>query len=59
MMAFHFFENIGMCIGVLPVTGIPLPFVSAGGSAMVTNYFAIGIILSVSMRRKRTIFNSG
>jgi len=58
MLTFHFIENIGMCIGVLPVTGIPLPFISAGGSAMVTNYFAIGIILSVSMRRKRAIFNS-
>ncbi len=58
MMGFHFLENIGMCIGILPVTGIPLPFISAGGSAMVTNYIAVGIILSVSMRRKRTIFNS-
>lgn len=58
MMAFHFIENIGMCIGVLPVTGIPLPFVSLGGSAMVTNYIGIGIILSVSMRRKKPIFNS-
>ena len=58
MFAFHFIENIGMCIGLLPVTGIPLPFISSGGSAMVTNYIAIGIILSVSMRRKKTIFNS-
>jgi len=58
MLAFHFIENIGASIGVLPVTGIPLPFISAGGSAMVTNYIAIGIILSVSMRRKRAIFNS-
>lgn len=58
MFAFHYFENISMCIGVLPVTGIPLPFISQGGSAMVTNYMAIGIVLSVSMRRKRTIFNS-
>jgi len=58
MLGFHFIENIGMCVGVLPVTGIPLPFVSAGGSAMLTNFFAIGIILSVSMRRRRTIFNS-
>ncbi|MDP4092728.1 MAG: rod shape-determining protein RodA [Bacillota bacterium] len=58
MMAFHFIENIGMNIGVLPVTGIPLPFVSQGGSSMVTNYIAIGIVLSVSMRRKRAIFNA-
>ncbi|MCX7710936.1 MAG: rod shape-determining protein RodA [Clostridia bacterium] len=58
MLAFHFIENIGMCIGLTPVTGIPLPFISLGGSSMVTNYIAIGIILSVSMRRKRTIFNN-
>lgn len=58
MMAFHFIENIGMNMGVLPVTGIPLPFISKGGSAMITNYIAIGIILSVSIRRKRSIFNS-
>jgi rod shape determining protein RodA len=58
MMAFHFIENISACIGILPVTGIPLPFVSAGGSAMVTNYISIGVVLSVSMRRKKEIFNS-
>lgn len=58
MMAIHFIENIGMCIGMMPITGIPLPFISNGGSAMVTNYIAIGIILSVSMRRKKAIFNT-
>ncbi|MFO7637131.1 MAG: FtsW/RodA/SpoVE family cell cycle protein, partial [Clostridia bacterium] len=52
MMAFHFIENVGMNIGLLPVTGIPLPFVSAGGSSMLTNFAAIGLIISVSMRRK-------
>ena len=58
MLGFHFIENIGMCIGVLPVTGIPLPFVSQGGSSLVANYLNAGILLSVSMRRKKTIFNS-
>ncbi len=58
MLAFHFIENIGMTIGLLPIAGIPLPFVSAGGSAMISNYIAIGIVLSVSMRRKKTIFDS-
>lgn len=58
MLAFHFIENIGMNIGVLPVTGIPLPFVSQGGTALITNYVSLGVLLSVSMRRKRTIFNS-
>jgi rod shape determining protein RodA len=54
MMAIHFIENIGMSIGIMPVTGIPLPFVSKGGSSMITNYTAIGIILSVSMMREKT-----
>lgn len=58
MLSVHFIENIGMCIGVLPVTGIPLPFVSQGGSALVMNYVALGIVLSVSMRRQKTIFNT-
>jgi len=58
MLGFHFIENIGMCLGLLPVTGIPLPFISQGGSAMVTNYFAVGLILSVSIRRKKALFNS-
>lgn len=58
VLGFHFIENIGMCIGVLPVTGIPLPFVSQGGSSLVANYLNVGILLSVSMRRKKAIFNS-
>ncbi|NLC68490.1 MAG: rod shape-determining protein RodA [Clostridiaceae bacterium] len=58
MMAYQFLQNIGMCVRLLPVTGLPLPFVSAGGSAMITNYISIGIILSVSIRRKRTMFSS-
>jgi len=58
MLGFHFIENIGMCIGVMPVTGIPLPFVSQGGSSLVTNFLSVGVLLSVSMRRRKTIFNS-
>lgn len=58
MLAFNFIENIGMSMGLLPVTGLPLPFVSAGGSAVLTNYIAIGIVLSVSSRRKKLMFNS-
>ena len=56
MLAYQFIQNIGMCLRLLPVTGLPLPFVSAGGSAMITNYISIGIILSVSMRRRKTLF---
>jgi rod shape determining protein RodA len=58
MFAFHFIENIGMCVGVLPVTGIPLPFVSQGNSSLLANYFNVGVLLSVSMRRKRSAYRS-
>lgn len=52
MMLFHIFENICMVIGLMPVTGIPLPFVSYGGSNMITNFVGIGIVLNVYMRRQ-------
>jgi len=55
--AFHIFENIGMTLGLLPVTGVPLPFVSHGATSMIANYMGIGLVLSVSMRRHKTIFN--
>ncbi len=58
MLAFNFMENIGMSIGLLPVTGLPLPFVSAGGTAVLANYMAIGIALSVSSRRKKVMFST-
>jgi rod shape determining protein RodA len=58
MIAVHTFENIGMSIGLLPCTGIPLPFVSQGATNLVTNFMAMGIVLSVSARRKKVIFNS-
>ena len=55
MMTFHIVENIGMVIGLLPVTGIPLPFVSYGGSNLLTNMMGLGIVLGISMRsRDRT-----
>ena len=57
MLLFHTFENIGMCIGLMPVTGIPLPFLSYGGSSLVTNMLAIGIVMSVEYHNKpRNIF---
>lgn len=56
MFFFHFFENVGMNLGMLPVTGIPLPFISAGGSSILVNYLAVGVIMSISMRRQRPMF---
>lgn len=50
-MAFHMIENIGMSLGLLPVTGVPLPFVSHGGTAMLTNFIGLGVLLCISMDR--------
>ncbi len=49
--AFHYIENIGMNLGLMPVTGIPLPFVSQGGSAMLVNFLALGLIMNLSVHR--------
>jgi len=51
MMLFHVFENIGMNAGLMPVTGIPLPFISYGGSNLVTNMAGIGLVLNVTKNR--------
>ena len=51
LIAFHSFVNIGMTVGLMPVTGLPLPFVSYGGSAMLTDGYAIGLVLSLGLRR--------
>ena len=56
MFAFHFIENIGMSIGLLPITGVPLPFVSYGGSNLLTSGIAIGIILNISARKSQNVF---
>lgn len=53
---FHMVENIGMTMGLLPITGVPLPFVSYGGSSLLTNLILVGLLLNISGRRKRTIF---
>ena len=55
MFMFHFFVNIGMTTGIMPVTGIPLPFISAGGTSLLTNMAAIGLLLSVSIRRRKLV----
>lgn len=53
MFLFHFFVNVGMTTGIMPVTGIPLPFISAGGTSLLTNVMAIALMLSVSIRRRK------
>ena len=56
MLAFHVVVNIGMTIGVMPITGIPLPFLSYGGSAILTDFAAIGILLNIDLQRDKFEF---
>jgi rod shape determining protein RodA len=56
MLAFHVTVNIGMTVGIMPITGIPLPFMSYGGSAIITDFAAIGLLLNISMQRDKLVF---
>ncbi len=51
MFVFHVFENIGMTMGIMPITGIPLPFVSYGGSAVLLMFMAVGLVNNIYMHR--------
>jgi rod shape determining protein RodA len=51
MFVFQVFENIGMTMGIMPITGIPLPFMSYGGSSTLTAFIAVGLVLNIHMRR--------
>lgn len=57
MIAFHVLENIGMNIGLLPMTGIPLPFVSQGGSSLLGNMMGVGLIMSMRYHHKSYFFS--
>lgn len=56
MILFHVLENVGMTIGLLPITGVPLPFVSQGGSALLSNMIGVGLILSMRYHYRSSIF---
>lgn len=55
MMLFHVFVNLGMAIGIMPVVGIPLPFVSYGGTSLLINFIAIGILESIVLNRPKAV----
>jgi len=56
MIAFHIFVNVGMNLRLMPATGLPLPFISYGGTALLTNLLAIGLLQSIFSRRKQIEF---
>ncbi len=58
MITFHVFENIGMTIQLLPITGIPLPFISYGGSSLMGNMLALGLIFSMKFHHKTYMFGN-
>ena len=56
MILFQLLVNIGMVIGIMPVTGIPLPFITYGGSSMISLLFGMGILQSVRMHSRKPSF---
>jgi len=56
MFLFHIFVNMGMTLGIMPVTGVPLPLFSYGGSSLMANMMAIGLLEGISMRRHKINF---
>jgi len=56
MVVFHVFVNIGMTVGLMPITGIPLPFISHGGSSLLAMGIATGLLLNIGMRRRKILF---
>ena len=57
MIAFHVLENIGMTIQLLPITGIPLPFISYGGSSLMGSALALGLVFSMKFHHRDYMFS--
>ena len=51
MLVFQVFENVGMTMGIMPITGIPLPWMSYGGSSVIVSFACIGLVANIHMRR--------
>lgn len=56
LFVFHILINIGMTMGIMPVTGVPLPFLSHGGTALLVDSFAVGMVLNVGWRKHKILF---
>jgi len=53
MFVFQIFENIGMLIGIMPLTGITLPFISYGGTSLMINMMSIGLVMSIKVHQEK------
>jgi rod shape determining protein RodA len=51
MFVFQVFENVGMTMGIMPITGIPLPWMSYGGSSVIVSFASVGLVANIHMRR--------
>jgi rod shape determining protein RodA len=58
MLFFHILINIGMTIGIMPITGIPLPFMSYGGSAILTDFASVGVLLNIYSQKDRDVLGN-
>ena len=58
MLFFHIMVNVGMTVGIMPITGIPLPFMSYGGSAILTNFAAVGVLLNIYSQKDRDVLGN-
>lgn len=58
MILFHILENVGMTMGLLPITGVPLPFISQGGSALLSNMIGVGLVLSMRYHHRSYMFSN-
>jgi rod shape determining protein RodA len=56
MLLFHILQNVGMVVGIMPITGIPLPFISYGRSALLANMMAMGMVLNVGVYKDASLF---
>jgi rod shape determining protein RodA len=52
---FQAFQNIGMCLGIMPVTGVPLPLVSYGGTSMFASLMALGLLVNIHLRTEGSL----
>ncbi|HCV33068.1 MAG TPA: rod shape-determining protein RodA, partial [Acidimicrobiaceae bacterium] len=55
MIVFQVFQSVGMSTGIMPITGIPFPLVSYGGSSLLATFVALGLVQSVHMRRHESL----